>query len=558
MANQQVALMNPASQLAELQRRQKIAEALAAQGAEPIEVGSYKGIQAPISPFSALAKVLQTYMGAKQQANILKERRGVEQKQNEAYSTLANMVGGGAPSAPIPAPVPNQDVAMVSSVNAPEPVATNMVAPPVAPEPTQMTAQPNAAFTQPAPGAAIANALMAGPTAMPPVSPAQTAMPTPQQAMQMDAPSLVQLIELARQNGIDPSPYIEIVKLTSPDLINVNGMIVDKKNLSNVGKYIPSLDKGQQPTLDANGNVIGVTNIPGAVESAAGMTAATTAATEREKAKYGFTKVTRSDGSESYVRNDLLSQQQEPQPTGAPSVAPIPGQATKPASALNRSPTPQEQVANTAFYKAGSDAIIAAPQIAKDAADQSQKFVQAANYALSLDPNVLTDFKLGAKNILNAIGFTDPATTDFISKATSYKMLTNGIVIPLVKQLGTNPSNIDLKATKEAFGTVNTPRASAVLAYTQMAAAKNKEAKFNNFVANWNGESSDIRDINKAWAASPESAKSIYQDPVFTKFTLYGHPMVTYVEKNKTKYGVVMPYNADGSPNKNATVFKVY
>jgi hypothetical protein len=551
-----VNLTSPASQLAELQRRQKIAEALAAQGAEPIEVGSYKGIQAPISPFSALAKVLQTYMGAKQQADILKERKGVEQRQNQAQTAMGDFISGnpnalsGTPTARAPAPVPNQYTALESSVNAPEPAPMPSVA-----QPAPMAAQPIAAPSQPAPGAAIANALMAGPTVMPPVESAQAAMPTPQQAMRMDAPSLVQLINFARQNGIDPSPYIEIAKLTQPDFINVNGFVVDPHDPSNAGKYYGGLDEGQQPTLDANGNVISVSTIPGFANSSAEVTGANTAATEREKAKFGFTKVINTDGSESLVRNDVLSGQLGPQP--APSSAPAPGQATQPSPASNRGPTPQQQIANNAFYKAGSDAIIAAPQIAKDATSQSQKFAQAADYALSLDPNAFTDFKLASKNILNAIGFTDPATTDFISKATSYKMLTNGIIIPAVKQLGTNPSNIDLKATKESFGSINTPRASAVLFYAQSAAVKNLEAKYNNFVSNWTGEP-DIRKINKAWSESSESAKSMYQDPIFTKYTLYGHPIVSYVEKNGVKYGVVMPYNANGSPNKNATVFKVY
>jgi hypothetical protein len=547
-----VNLTNPASQLAELQRRQKLAEALSAQGAEPIEVGSYKGIQAPISPLSGLAKVLQIYLGAKGQADILKERRGVEQRQNEAYSTLANMVGGGTPPARSFAPVPYQDAVMESSVNAPELAPAPSVA-----QPEPMAAQPVDAPLQPAPGAAIANALMAGPTAMPPVEATQAAMPTPQQAMRMDAPSLVKVVEFARQNGIDPSPYIEIAKLTQPDLINVNGLLVNKNNPLNENMQVPNLPVGQQFVRDASGKIIGAEAVSGSPEAAAIAAGLVSGAQEGQKAKYDFVQVTNPDGSQSYVRKDVLSQQQEPQPAGAPSVAPAPGQGTQTATKLTRSPTPQQQAANTAFYKAGSDAIIAAPQLVKDATDQSQKFVQAANYALALDPNILTDFKLGTKNILNAIGFTDPATTDFISKATSYKMLTNGIVIPLVKQLGTNPSNIDLKATKEAFGTVNTPRASAVLAYTQMAAAKNKESKYNNFVANWTGDP-DIRQINKAWAESPESAKSMYQDPVFTKFTLYGRPMVTYLNKNGVKYGVVMPNNADGTRNKNATVFKVY
>ena len=88
MANSIVALTDTASQVAELQRRQKLAEALSAQGAAPIEVQSYKGIQAPISPFSALAKVLQTYLGAKQAADAIKgekEARNTERDQATSY-----------------------------------------------------------------------------------------------------------------------------------------------------------------------------------------------------------------------------------------------------------------------------------------------------------------------------------------------------------------------------------------------------------------------------------------------------------------------------------------
>lgn len=88
MQNSSIALTDTASQIAELQRRQKLAEALSAQGAAPIEVQSYKGIQAPISPFSALAKVLQTYLGAKQAADAIKgekEARNTERDQATSY-----------------------------------------------------------------------------------------------------------------------------------------------------------------------------------------------------------------------------------------------------------------------------------------------------------------------------------------------------------------------------------------------------------------------------------------------------------------------------------------
>lgn len=49
------------SQLAEIQRRQKLAELLQQQASQPFDVQSSNGIPAPISPFSVLAKILQTY-----------------------------------------------------------------------------------------------------------------------------------------------------------------------------------------------------------------------------------------------------------------------------------------------------------------------------------------------------------------------------------------------------------------------------------------------------------------------------------------------------------------
>jgi hypothetical protein len=92
MANSIVALTDTASQIAELQRRQKLAEALSAQGAAPIEVQSYKGIQAPISPLSGIAKVLQAYLGAKQSADIAKgDKEARQTARDEAVSYLESM-----------------------------------------------------------------------------------------------------------------------------------------------------------------------------------------------------------------------------------------------------------------------------------------------------------------------------------------------------------------------------------------------------------------------------------------------------------------------------------
>ena len=54
------------SQLADIKRRQKMAELLAQQGSEDIKVESVNGVPTPISPFQGLAKALQRLLALKQ------------------------------------------------------------------------------------------------------------------------------------------------------------------------------------------------------------------------------------------------------------------------------------------------------------------------------------------------------------------------------------------------------------------------------------------------------------------------------------------------------------
>jgi hypothetical protein len=53
------------TRLAAIQRNEKLAQIMQQQAFQPIDIQSYQGIQAPISPLSGLAKVLQAYMGAR-------------------------------------------------------------------------------------------------------------------------------------------------------------------------------------------------------------------------------------------------------------------------------------------------------------------------------------------------------------------------------------------------------------------------------------------------------------------------------------------------------------
>ena len=97
--------------LDELTRRQKMAELLQAQAFQPAEKFSYKGIEARVSPLSYLAKALQGYTSAKDQREILAERKALgERYRKEGMDDMtryAEMAGK-----PAVAAVPGQDAFM--------------------------------------------------------------------------------------------------------------------------------------------------------------------------------------------------------------------------------------------------------------------------------------------------------------------------------------------------------------------------------------------------------------------------------------------------------------
>lgn len=73
-----------ASQLAQLQYQQKIAEALSQAGAQDIPVSSAGGISAPISPLAALAKGLNSFGGSYLSGKAQKGQAALSQQEREA------------------------------------------------------------------------------------------------------------------------------------------------------------------------------------------------------------------------------------------------------------------------------------------------------------------------------------------------------------------------------------------------------------------------------------------------------------------------------------------
>ena len=82
------------SELADIARRQKMAEIMQQQAFQPAETFSYGGIQARTSPLTTLAKALQGYMAVKTQKDLANEQKALgERAQRESASDFATLFG---------------------------------------------------------------------------------------------------------------------------------------------------------------------------------------------------------------------------------------------------------------------------------------------------------------------------------------------------------------------------------------------------------------------------------------------------------------------------------
>ena len=82
------------TEMADIARRQRMAEIMQQQAFQPAETFSYNGIQARTSPLTGLAKALQGYMAGKTQRDILQEQKALgERAQRESASDIATLFG---------------------------------------------------------------------------------------------------------------------------------------------------------------------------------------------------------------------------------------------------------------------------------------------------------------------------------------------------------------------------------------------------------------------------------------------------------------------------------
>lgn len=103
MANQDINLTSYDPDAAKIQRQQRLADMLQQQSMEAIPINSYNGIQAPISPFSVLAKALQGYSARKNQEKADQGAQAYRDKDAQSAQALIaamNKKTGGIASMP--------------------------------------------------------------------------------------------------------------------------------------------------------------------------------------------------------------------------------------------------------------------------------------------------------------------------------------------------------------------------------------------------------------------------------------------------------------------------
>jgi hypothetical protein len=92
-------------ELSSIARRERMAQIMQQQALQPMEINSFQGFQAPISPLQGLAKVLQMYAGMTASDKADESRAGIGKRmQTDAAQQIASLEG--TPAQPAIAPTP--------------------------------------------------------------------------------------------------------------------------------------------------------------------------------------------------------------------------------------------------------------------------------------------------------------------------------------------------------------------------------------------------------------------------------------------------------------------
>ena len=96
--------------------------------------------------------------------------------------------------------------------------------------------------------------------------------------------------EIDIQVGPDGTPYNRndpaALNQRFRNVENINGFLTDTNDPTNVGRYMPDLEPGEEPVYDQSGRVVGVRNLAGAIEARGARERATADAGNASRASY--------------------------------------------------------------------------------------------------------------------------------------------------------------------------------------------------------------------------------------------------------------------------------
>lgn len=112
-----------------------------------------------------------------------------------------------------------------------------------------------------------------------------------------NSPELAKVAMAAQAAGYNMDDLLKVFQMQQPNVHFDRGFGYDQNTGKSAGGFHPDMDKGQEPLFDANGRIVGVRNMKGAIQSATDMAGAVAGAQEQAKAGYDLTQVPQGDGS---------------------------------------------------------------------------------------------------------------------------------------------------------------------------------------------------------------------------------------------------------------------
>lgn len=145
-------------------------------------------------------------------------------------------------------------------------------------------------------------------------------------------PAVIQRLLAAKSAGVDIDPYLEVLKASQPQVAfapdgqainsrdpsvvgqrfanptNVNNTVLDLNDPKNLGRTVPTLDKGQQFLYDDAGRPVAIRNMDGSVQAAAQMAGAVEGAKSAAQSQFAPDNRTDATGVPIYgVQADRLA-----------------------------------------------------------------------------------------------------------------------------------------------------------------------------------------------------------------------------------------------------------